>query len=302
MSKPILHYKETRRPKTACSPSDSGKLEADIWLSLKGVEPTNPMDWNDTLRLEAGKAIELQMIKVLKENGIIDENYNQDEIPTTEIEREGIKIRMKFDAQCKKSTLKVEDTLMPNSGVIEINEGEPLEIKSVNNKNSFDIQDYIEGKPRENYIMQLAMYCDALGKDRGHLFVSTIDGLHFFWFELNKVREGVYQCGNVEVDITKEYKRFAEIWRKFQANEEPDWFEEKYKIPVEQIDWTKISKSKISEARNNKRVIGSEGQYKILYSDYCDMILEKQGAKRGYNQEEIAKILAITDGYTKWVY
>lgn len=102
---PVLTYSEEKREKTACSPSDSGKLECDIWLNLKGVEPTNPTKWNDTLRMEAGKAIELQMIKVLKMNGVIAEDYDQDKIPTTEIEREGIKIRMKFDAVCKEAVL-----------------------------------------------------------------------------------------------------------------------------------------------------------------------------------------------------
>jgi len=296
---PVLTYSEEKREKTACSPSDSGKLECDIWLNLKGVEPTNPTKWNDTLRMEAGKAIELQMIKVLKMNGVIAEDYDQDKIPTTEIEREGIKIRMKFDAVCKEAVLKVQDSLMPNTESIQIHEGEPLEVKSVNNKNSFDIQDYIDGKPRENYVTQLAMYCDALGKDRGHLFVSTIDGLNYFWFECIKVGEGKYKCGNVEVDITKEYKRFAEIWNKFKNDIEPNWFEEIYKTPVDQIDWTKVSKSKIGDARNNHRVIGSEGQYKILYSNYTDLILQKQGIeKRGYSEEELAIIKKATEGYS----
>jgi len=294
-----LKIKAENRPKTACSPSDSGKLECDIWCNLMGIEPTNPTKWNDTLRMEAGKAIELQMIKVLKENGVIAEDYDQDKLPTTEVEREGIKIRMRFDAQCKQSILKVEDSLMPNTSELIINEGEPLEVKSVNNKNSFDIQDYIEGKPRESYVMQLAMYCDALGKDRGHLFVSTIDGLSYFWFTCNKVSEGIYKCGNVEVNITNEYKRFAKIWQKFVNKEEPDWFEEKYRLPISEIDWTKISISKIGEARNNRRVIGSEGQYKILYSNYTNLILEKQGIKeRGYSEQEIEAIKVATAGFS----
>ena len=296
---PILEFKEEKRAKTALSPSDSGKLECDIWLSLNGVEPTNPTKWNDTLRMEAGKAIELQMIKVLKLNGVIAEDYDQDKLATTEVEREGIKIRMRFDAQCKQSILKVQDSIMPNTSEIIINEGEPLEVKSVNNKNSFDIQDYIDGKPRESYVMQLAMYCDALNKDRGHLFVSTIDGLNFFWFEIKKISEGKYKCGEVEVDITAEYKRFASIYKKFVDKVEPNWTEELYKLPLAEIDWTKLSVSKIGEARNNRKVIGTEGQYKILYSNYTDLILSKQGiTKRGYSEEELALIKEKTAGYS----
>ena len=100
--RPKLQYKQEKRQRNSLYASDYQKLEADIILELQSVEPTNPPLWNNTLRMEAGKAIELQMLNVLKENGIIDKDYCQESLPTTEIEREGVKIRMRFDAVSKK--------------------------------------------------------------------------------------------------------------------------------------------------------------------------------------------------------
>ena len=298
MSKPKLNWKLEKRERTSIYASDFGKLEADILCELNKVPQTNPMEWNNTLRLEAGKAIEEQMVKILKFNGIVDEQYHQDNVPTTEIEREGAKIRMKFDAVSKKSVLNIDGTLLPNSQNIEIGEGEPIEIKSINNKNAFDIRDYMDEKPRANYVGQLSIYMDALGKEQGHLFVASVDGLNYFWFTCKKIGEGKYKCGNVEVDINEEYKRLGEIWIKYVNKIEPNWFEETYKLPIDQIDFTQLSTNAISEARNNRKVIGSENAFKILYSSYSDLIIEKQGQKRGYTEQELAEIIAKTKGYS----
>jgi hypothetical protein len=178
---------------------------------------------------------------------------------------------------------------------------------------------------------------DALSKDVGYLFVASIDGLNIFFFECRKTGEGKYKCGNVEVDINAEYKRWAGIWKKFKAPErlapihnslkvlsemlpnfsitaeskasleklekefEVNWKEEIYKLPIESIDWTKLSTNAIGEARNNRKVIGSENSWKLLYSPFSKLILEKQGIKtKGYSDEELAKIAEITAGYTTW--
>lgn len=297
---PNFNYKHEKRKKNFCNPSDSGKLEAEIWLELRGEEYTNPITWEQTLKWSAGKAVEMQMLDVLKQNGLVDENYTQ-EGDSIKMEREGITISMRFDAILKDGVIKGQDAQMPNSGEIKINAGEVLEVKSINNKNAFDIQKYIEGNPRENYVMQVSMYMDCLGMDRGHLFASTIDGLHTFWFPVEKIGEGIYRAGNTTVDINAEYKRFAEIYRKFKAGEGPNFNEELYKIPIEEIDWNKVSKANVTEARMNRKCIGSENSWKILYSPFRDLILEKQGAKRGYTEEELAQILLATQGYSSKV-
>jgi len=296
--KPLLNYTDKKKERKSFYASDAQKLAVDITLELQGVAQTNPTLWNNTLRMSAGKGVEMQMIKVLTENGHLDESYNQDTAPTTSIIRNGVEIRMKFDAIGKKSVLKCDETILPQSGEVEIRDGEPVEIKSINNKNSFDIQDYINNNPRESYVMQLSMYMDALEKERGHLFVSAIDGLNYFWFVCNRLHDRVYQCGNVVVDLDKEYARFAEIWA--NKDKEPNWFEETYKLDLEKIDWTKLSAGNISKARNNALVIGSEGKFKIDYSPYKDLIIQKQGATKGYTDEELAVIAVKTKNYTTW--
>lgn len=298
MKTPKLQLKQDKKQRVNFYASDSQKLEADIWLELKGVEPTNPPKWNDSLKWAAGKGVENQMCKLLIENGHINADYKQDEVDSLKIERYGITVSMRPDAYTIKSTLHCDEINLPQSATIELEDGEPLEIKSVNNKNSFDIQDYIDGKPRENYVMQLAFYMEALGKERGYLFVAAIDGLNTFLFTCTKLPDGRYQCENTIVDIDAEMKRFSEIWRKFQASEEPNWNEQIYKIPVNEIDWTKQTKNAIQEARMNRKVIGSAQQYKILYSSFCNLILEKQNTKRGYDENELAQIVAATAGYS----
>jgi hypothetical protein len=207
---------------------------------------------------------------------------------------------MRFDALAVEGEFECDENLLPQSKKLKLEDGEPIEIKSINNKNSFDIQSYIDGFPRDNYVMQLAIYMDALNKETGHLFAATIDGLNGFWFECKKIGEGKYQAGNTIVDIFAEYKRFAEIYKKFEAGEDPNWFEETYKFDVNTLDWTKVSKTKIGNARNNKGVVGSEDSWKLMYSPYTDILLEKQGVKRGYTEEELVVIAEKTKGYTTW--
>lgn len=299
--KPILTLKEERRPKLNLWPSDAGKLAVDILLSLKGIPPTEETEWNSTLRMAAGKGVELQMIKVLKENGIVDGDFDQDKNESTAIEREGVPISMRFDALVKKggTILKTDDTRLPQSQEITLNEGEPIEIKSINNKNSFDIQKYIDSKPRESYVTQLSIYMDALGKEKGHLFVSAIDGLSYFWFVCMKVSDGIYRCGDTEVDINKVYKRWKEIWD-MKDGEIPAelWSEEIYKLPIESIDFTQLSVSRIGDMRNGRYVLGSENKWKIDYSPYSRMIIEKQEVTIGYSEEELAFIREKTKGFS----
>ena len=301
--KPCFNYKNEKRERKGINASDYGSLGINVILALKGEEVTNPDEWNDTLRMAAGKGVELQMIKILKENEVVEQDFDQEKEPTTEIERLGVPIRMRFDAVVKKggATLKTNDLTLPETHEITLGEGEPIEIKSINNANSFDIAKYSDNKPRENYVGQLAIYMDALGKDTGHLFVSAINGLNFFWFVCKKIEEGKYQCGDTVVDLNKEYARFAEIWK---AKDKPlaeltdYWDEEKYKIPLEEIDWTQLSVSKIGDVRNGRFVVGSENKWKIDYSQWKNLILKMQGVEAGYSDEELAIIRVKTAGFS----
>ena len=261
--------------------SDYGKLGFDLYCSFKGIEQSNPAQWFETLKWGAGKGVEAQMLLVLKDSGYVAEDYIQEEdVPNAIFEREGVKIVGHVDA-------------------INIH-GEPVEIKSINNKNSVDINKYKDNRPRENYVGQLAIYMDGLGKDRGHMFVASVDGLSYFWFICEHLGDRIYKCGETTVDLNKEYKRWATLKTDFiDKNIEPDPFEAgRYKIPVSEIVWSSLSAATTSSVRTGKRVVGDPEAWRILYSPWKDLIVSRQGATVGYSKEELDEILQITKGYS----
>ena len=270
--------KQDRKEKKAFYASDFGKPALDLYLAFKLVEPTNPPKWNEILKWGAGKGVEESMLKILKDSGFVQEDYDQKVHGRIEIEREGIKINGYIDAITK--------------------DGLPIEIKSINNKNQFDISKYEDGKPRENYVGQLAIYMDALNVDTGYLLVASIDGLNYFLFECKKIGERKYKCKDTEVDLDKEYSRWSSLYNENITKDKiPDIFTKLYKYSIEKINWKEQSKTNISKARNNQKVIGD---WEVVFSPWCDKIIELQGGKRGYSNEELLKIREATSGYTTW--
>jgi len=269
------------RERTGFHASDYGKLGFDLYCAFKGIPESNPAEWYATLKWGAGKGVEMQMLKVLKDSGYVSEDYVQEEeAPNVVFEREGVKITCHIDA-------------------INIH-GEPVEIKSINNKNSVDINKYKDGKPRENYVGQLAIYMDALGKERGHMFVASVDGLSYFWFICEHIGDRVYKCGETFVDLNKEYKRWATLKTEFIDKDiEPDVFEAgRYKIPISEIKWDTLTPAMTSALRTGKRVLGDPDSWRILYSPWKDLIVQRQGERVGYSEEELKAILEITKGYS----
>jgi hypothetical protein len=280
-----LVYKEDAYTKEFFSASDFGKSNLDLYLRMTGVTPTNPPTWRDHLRMAAGNGVEESLVKTLKDSGLVWEHYMQEWDGRMNFVREGLEIHGYVDAMTWHNTYGIE-------------EGVPIEIKSINNKNAQDISKYGSGKPRENYVGQLAIYMDSLGKDIGYLFVAAIDGLNSFWFECHKIAPGVYQCADTIVNINEEYKRWAHLKTEFiDKGIMPSVWEKRYKFPLDEIDWTSLSGSKISNARNGHAVIGD---WEVLYSPYKNLIIELQGATLGYSEEEIAFIKDKTQGYTTW--
>jgi hypothetical protein len=273
-----LIYKEIPKPRKNFYASDFDKSNLDLYFSWTDEPKTNPPKWYDTLKWGAGNGVEDAMLKVLKMNGIVDEEYDQKLHGGFKIEREGITVSGYTDARNLK--------------------GEPIEIKSINNANVMGIREYENGYPRRNYVGQLSIYLDALGKDRGYLFASSIDGLHRFWFECKKVGDGIYKCGNVTVNVYDEYRRWAKLYTDhIEPRELPDLFQYTYKYPVDKIDWTKVSAGKISSARTGKSVIGD---WELGWSDWKNRIVELQGTTLGYTNAELKLILEKTQGYTTW--
>lgn len=271
-----LKYTSEYKPKNNFYASDYGRPILELYFKYKNIPETNPTKWNDTLKWGAGKGVETAMVDILKQNGIVAQDYVQETHGGFKMEREGVTISGYMDS-------------------IHV-DGCPIEIKSINNKNAFDILNYENGKPRENYVGQLSIYMDFLGKDKGYLFVASIDGLNTFWLECNKVGERLYQCGEVIVDLDKQYKQWAKLMNDYvQKDIEPSVWQYVYKHDVDKIDWKTVSAGDISKARGGKKVLGD---WQIIYSNYADLIIQKQGQSRGYSLEELEKINQYTKGYT----
>jgi len=267
-----------QREKTAFYASDVYKPVLDLYFRFNGVEPTNPPHWYDTLKWGAGNGVEEAMLKVLKDSGFVEEEYDQKEHGRIDIEREGVEIHGYIDAISK--------------------DGLPIEIKSINNKNRFDIENYENGKPRQNYVGQLAVYMDALGVDRGYLLVSSIDGLHRFLLECEALDNRKYKCCNTEVDLDKVYKRWSRLWEhNITKDTIPKATEYTYKYSLKDMDWKTQSKTNITKARNGHKVLGD---WQITYSPWKDKIIEMQEESIGYTPEEIIFIKEQTKGYTRW--
>ena len=295
---PKFIINQENHPRKGFYASDFGKLGFDLYHSFKNTPITNPMEWNSTLKMGAGKGVELQMVRVLKDSGIIPLDWDQEKEGTSEMVRDGVKIRMKLDAIVGPQINQDGAEMIARDDELEV--GAPIEIKSINNKNSQDINDYENSNPRKNYVGQLAIYMDFLGCETGYLFVATVDGLHHFWLTCKKTGDGVYVCGKVKVDLKKEYSRWREIYyQNIMTDTEPSALEAgRYKIPVEEIDWSKQSIYSIAKARNGLRVIGDEDSWRILYSPWKDLIIKKQGAEIGYSEKEIEFIKKATAGYS----
>ena len=273
-----LKLNHEQHKKEAFWPSDFEKPVLDLYFAFTDEPKTNPPKWYDTLKWGAGRGVEDSMLTVLKDSGIVNEDYDQKQHGRVEIQREGVQINGYVDAITK--------------------DGTPIEIKSINNNNSFDIRRYEKGEPRSNYVGQLSIYMDALGVGVGYLFVSSIDGLHRWMLECKKVGERKYKCANTEVDLDKEYKRWSRLFKhNVEPQVQPQPTEYLYKKPIEEIDWRKLSKTDISKARNNRKVIGD---WKVSFSPWKDKIIELQGASLGYTPQELERIEELTKGYTTW--
>lgn len=261
--------------------SDFGKPSLDLYFRMIGEEQTNPPQWYEKLKWGAGLGVEKELLQVLKDSGIVPEVYEQDIHGVVEKEIDGVLFTGHMDG----------NTSIDQTGI-------PIEVKSINNKNAWDIRKYEENNPRENYVGQLSMYMYLTGSKTGYLFVASVDGLNRFFFQCDEIGGGKYKCGNTVVDIGSEIKRLVKLYKENVVPRiMPDIWQYRYKRPVDEIDWSKESKDKISKARNNKAVIGD---WEVQYSGWKDKIVELQGDCLGYSLEELEKIKEKTKNYTQW--
>lgn len=275
----LLVTKNTSSDREGIHCSDAGKPALDLYFRMTGEPTTNEPTWQQKIKWFAGLGIEEGFIRVLKDSGIVPEDYNQDEHGLVKRDIEGVLITGHMDGNTK-----LDQT------------GEPIEIKSFNNMAYQTIKELKDGTPRKGYVQQLAMYLYLTNAQLGHLFVLSIDGKNTFHFECRPLGDGRYKCGSVVVNPGKELERLIKIYKENVVPRKlPDIWEHRYKDDIETIDWNSLSTNAISEARNNKKVIGSMD---VQYSNWKDKIAKLQGTTLGYTQAELARIRELTKGFS----
>lgn len=252
----------------------------DLYHKWIGTPPTNPVNAEKLIVFSAGKMMELALVENLIKAGMVKKLEDNKQLHIS-IERCGVPISGYVDA------ILVDGEI-------------PLEVKSF--YGDYQSRELQSGIAKTSYLKQLAMYMDAMCKDKGILLYMDRGTGEMYEFVLH--REGnIFKCNNIEFNIEDTYKR----WSKLYANNilkgiEPSPFTDvgKYKEDIDLIDWKQISNSDISKARMGHKVIGGnkEHGWKILYSPYKDLIIERQGCTPGYCEEEIEKIKRLTKGYS----
>ena len=155
------------------------------------------------------------------------------------------------------------------------------------------------GKPRESYLKQLAIYLYHFKVPNGILLMINQGTGEATEFELYVNPENPFHfiCPDnaVEINLEDTFKRWEKIYiENILPDKEPE-IECQYKDDIDKINWAATSVGAIRNARANRAVIGS---WKVKYSDFKDLIIQRQNTCPGYSPEELEKIKKLTDGYT----
>lgn len=261
--------KEGPRDKTTLWASESETMSFEIYHRWMGTPPTNPIAADKKVLMNAGKMLEESLVEKWQEAGVV-QSQGEDQL-RIEMTRKGVPISGYVDAVSV--------------------DGTPIEVKSF--YGYYQKKDLEQRNARTSYLKQLCVYMDALNQERGKLFyMERGDGT---MFEFDVVRNGQYKftCGHISIDMEEVYDRWAKLYTDYILKEVEPPIAYRYKIPPNEIDWSKQSKSAIKKARANQKVIGDH-PWAIQYSGYKDLILERQGVTPGYTEEELEQIKKYT--------
>lgn len=264
------------RERKAFYASDYGKSNLDLYFSWIDEPRTDEIEWRNKLLFGSGNGLEEALKDVLVDSGYLDPDYDQREHGRVELYTHNIDINGYIDFILK--------------------DGTPLECKSTGSY--YNLKKCGQGDVRDSYVGQLATYMEYLGKEKGYLFIASLDGSTTILKECNKIEDYTYKCGKTTVNLSDEWLRWAKLHQNHIVPEElPDIWEYRYKYDIDKIDWKTIPSGKISKARNNREVLGD---YQVHYSDWKSKIIELQDETEEYKPSEIARIQAYTKGYTNW--
>lgn len=287
----FVEMKERNKQKQSFWCTESEKNQLEIFLAWNNVPKTNPMEARTQFGLNIRTKVEDIIVGYLDNVGVIvaPEDYvdldgtvfeNPDQHRVQMI-REGVPITGYMDAVIMEDGVKV-----------------PVEVKT--SYGFYGEKELEAGTPKTTYIKQIAQYMDSMDAKKGYLFQVHFSDNGFIpkkFYQFVVTREGnTFTCGDYSFDIYEDvYKRYARIYNDYIVpNVEPK-SEFVYKHNLEAINWMEMPASKIGNARTNKAVIGD---WQMIYSDWKDLMIEKEGTCLGYSTEELAYINVATKGYS----
>lgn len=268
------------KKKTSFWASEAETMAFEIYHRFIGTEPTNPMDEEKMMMLKMRKLTEEAVVHYLRKSGQMIERLTNEE-------------RVFFEW----GKYKVPISGYPDTGILVGSEEILIEVKTYyGGHNHSQIRN---GYVKSAYLKQLAIYMYHHKIKHGILLMINQGTGEMFEFDLYQDEKNPYKftCPDNEtvIDLEETFKRWENIWvNNIQKKVEPE-IEYQYKYDLELIEWDKLPKAQISAARTNKAVLGD---WQVKFSDYKDLIVERQGTHLGYNDEELELIKQKTEGYT----
>ena len=268
------------KKKTSFWASETEIMAFDIYHRWKGTPPTNPITEEKLMMLKMRKLTEEAVVHLMRRSGKVIDKWTNDE-----------RCLIKWGPH------KVPISGYPDLGVRIDGEDVIVEIKTYyGNKAQSDVS---SGRVKTAYLKQLAIYLYHWKLNHGILLLINQGTGQRYEFELYNEGKNPYHfiCPDnaMEINLEETFQRYEQIYVDYVLPDIEPPIDYQYKYDIHELKWDAIPASKIGKARQNKAVIGD---WQILYSDFKDMIVEKQGTCLGYSKEELAFINEATAGYT----
>jgi len=270
------------KKKTSFWASETETMPFETYHRWKGTPPTNPI---------TGEKIVMLSMRKLTEEAIV--NYLR--------KSKRIKVIEKFTNQ-ERCYFEWGPNKVPISGYTDVGvdaNGEPIIIEVKTYYGNHQHSQIRIGMIRESYAKQLCIYQYYHKVPRGILLMAnqgTGEMFEYDFFQQENPYHFICQDNAMEINLEETFKKFEKTYINFIKPDKEPPIDKIYKYPIEEIDWENTSKSMITKARNNKAVIGD---WEVKWSDYKDMIIERQGTVPGYTQEELDRIIELTAGYSR---
>lgn len=268
------------KEKTSFWASESKVSAFEIYHRFIGTIPSNPPTNQKQIMFKLRTLMEEAVVDAFRRLGGVVEEYTNDK-------------RMFFNWGALNVPISgYPDLCLDKDGVRYL-----VEIKTFAGKHQ--IADLNKGIVKESYLNQLCTYMYGLGINDGILLMVNQENAEMWEFPIKRKSEyiftGNFGEGMVTVDLKKVFERYEMIWSQYvMLNVEPP-LDIIYKYDIEKVDWENLSTTKIREARNNRTVIGDP---EAEWSEFKDIIIQRQGTVEGYTDEELKRIHELTDGYT----